>query len=63
MDKIVTGYCPAINDECSIRVTYCNVSVLEGQGFEKGRFQCKHSIYADCHISNCPIYKSAPETL
>lgn len=63
MQKIVTGYCPTLDDECSIQITYLDASTLENQGFVKGRFRCKHSVYASCHVSSCPIFEAAPETL
>jgi hypothetical protein len=63
MQRIATGYCPTLDDECSIQITYLNASTLKKQGFVKSSFRCKHSAYASCHISSCPIFEAAPETL
>lgn len=63
MDKHFTGYGPALDDECSIRVTYLDASTLQSPSFVKDTFNCKHSSHAGCRMSNCPIYRSAPDAL
>lgn len=63
MDKYVTGYCPTLDKECSIKITYLNASTLYNPGFIKSHFICKHAMPADCHIPGCPIFEAAPETL
>lgn len=63
MDKCFTGYCPVLDDEHSIRITYLNASTLHSQNFLKDCFRCEHSHQKGCHISDCPIYGSAPDTL
>jgi len=64
MFQNITGYCPMLNENYSIRVTYEKVSTHTLQGFIKGTFRCEHNIYGDsCQIPDCPIYLSAPDTL
>ena len=63
MDKFVTGYCPTLEEEYSIKITYLNASTLQNQSFIKDTFKCEHSIRTGCSMPHCPIYKSAPDDL
>lgn len=63
MNKRFTDYCPVLDDEYSICITYLNVSTLHSQSFIKERFRCEHSSQKGCYISDCPIYEAAPDTL
>lgn len=63
MDKYFTGYCPVLDGEHSIRITYLNASTLHNQSFIKERFHCKHSLQNGCQLPDCPVYGAAPETL
>lgn len=63
MDKYFKGYCPVLDDESNICITYLNASALASQGFVKDCFRCKHSLQNGCHMPNCPIYEAAPDAL
>ena len=63
MDKRFTGYCPVLDDEYSICITYLNASTPQSQCFIKDRFRCDHSRQKGCHIADCPIYEAAPDAL
>lgn len=63
MKKYITGYCPVLDDECRIQITYLDTSTLYSQGFVKDCFRCEHSIHTGCSLPDCPIYESAPDTL
>ncbi len=63
MDKRFTGYCPVLDDESSISITYLNASTLHSQSLIKDCFRCDHSRQKGCHISDCPIYEAAPDAL
>ena len=63
MDKRFTGYCPVLDKEYDIYITYLNASTLHSQSFIKDCFRCEHSLQKDCHISDCPIYEAAPDAL
>lgn len=63
MKKYITGYCPVLNDEYHIQITYLDASTLHEQSFVKDSFQCEHSGHTGCHMPDCPIYESAPDTL
>lgn len=64
MLKCITGYCPILEEDYSIHVTYDKVSTLTFQGFIKDTFQCEYVLSENaCPITDCPIYLAAPETL
>ena len=57
----ISGYCPVLNDDCSIKVTYIQVHTLNFGGFTKDIFQCEH--IKDCPLPDpgkCPLYSNAP---
>lgn len=59
IEKPITGYCPTLDEDCTIRITYNGVF----QSYIKDRFYCKHSYENNCPVSDCPIYLSAPDEL
>lgn len=59
----VSGYCPVLDDECCIQITYLDASTLYSQEFVKDSFRCKHSIHIGCSLPDCPIFESAPDAL
>lgn len=63
MKKYITGYCPVLDDECRIQITYLDASTLHTQGFVKDSYRCEHSIHTGCRFPDCPIYESAPDAL
>lgn len=64
MYQNITGYCPTLEENYTIRVNYLEISAGKFHGFTKDTFQCRHNIYGDsCSINDCPIYMSAPDTL
>ncbi len=60
----VNGYCPVLNEDCSIKVTYIQVQALSFSGFTKDIFQCEH--IKGCTLPDprkCPLYSNAPPGL
>ena len=63
MDKFFKDYCPVLDDEYSICITYLKASTLRSQSYIKDTFRCKHSYQKGCPLSGCPIYEAAPDAL
>ena len=63
MNKIISGFCPIIEEDYSISVSYVDVSTLSSKKYIKSLARCEHSMVDGCPINECPILKSAPEAL
>lgn len=64
MYKKVTGYCPVLDENYSIRVNYREISTSAFHGCIKDTFRCEYNVSrCICPMPDCPIYTSAPETL
>lgn len=58
---LVSGYCPAQQENYTISVRYIDASTLAKEQYVKGTFRCEHNLFGDkCNGNECPIYKSAP---
>ncbi len=59
---LISGFCPAQQEEYTIDVSYLDASTLEEKQYVKGTFRCEHNLFGDkCNGNECPIYKAAPE--
>ena len=64
MRKKIAGYCPTLDKDYSITVTYIDGSTLSQRCLIKDTFRCEHNTYGDaCTLSDCPLYESAPDSL
>lgn len=58
---LVSGFCPAQQDEYTIDVSYLDASATDKKQFVKGLYQCEHNLFGDkCTEKECPIYENAP---
>lgn len=65
IDKVVSGFCPTLNSENSIKLTY---EIVEKSGKAPEYIQvgadCEHSSYGLCPIMlECPIRAKAPKVI
>lgn len=59
---LVTGFCPAQQNDYTIDVSYIDASTLQKKQYVKGTFRCEHNLFGDkCDGNKCPIYKLAPQ--
>lgn len=64
MYKNVAGYCPVLDENFSIRVSYQEISASTFHGHIKDTFRCEYNVSKGiCPLPDCPIYLSAPDTL
>ena len=66
MKKYVScnGYCPVLESDYSITITYLEYKTLRERAFIKDTFSCEYcDISMPCSSGNCPIYNSAPVEL
>lgn len=63
MKKAITGFCPVIESEHTIFMTYIDASTFAERVFVKDKAECSLRDRGMCQQKECPLKLSAPNEI